>query len=113
MRSLFPRLTVVLLALAVFALRAPAADKEKPAFYNQVTAVDPAAKSVTVYHSPTKSITYTATGDTKVTIDHKPGKVEDIKPGMKIIMVNHKPDSNEAESISAESVKPAKGMGKR
>ena len=109
MNKMFPRFLVAVASLAMLASNAPAEDHKgnKANFYNEVTAVDD--KSITLYQTPTKSVTYTITGETKITVDHKPGKISDIKTGMKVTMVNHKPDSNEATSIIAESVK----MGRR
>ena len=107
MSSLFSRLSVVLAALALLTLRAPAGEKQS--FYNEVTAVNAEAKTITLFHTPTKSATYKVTGDTRITVDHKPGKFEDLKEGMKVLSVGHKSDSDEADSINAESVKKGKG----
>ena len=76
-----------------------AADK----FYDQVTAVD--ERSITLYRSPTKEAKFTVTPSTKVIVDYKPAKIEDVKVGMRA-SVTHKPASEEATSINARTVKP-------
>ena len=117
MRSLFPRFLITIAAIVLLAPHSPADDKEKekekPKFYNEIAALDATAKTVTVYHSPTKSVTYKITGDTKISVDHKPAKFEDLKEGMKIIFVSHEGDSDEAKSVTAETIKVGKGYGKR
>jgi len=85
--------------LALLTVWAHAADK--PKFRDQVLAVD--AKSITLYRSPTKEAKFTLTSTTKVIIDYKQAKTEDIKPGMKAT-IYHKADSDEATSISARTV---------
>jgi ABC-type Fe3+-hydroxamate transport system substrate-binding protein len=106
------RFTLAVAVLALFTLRGLAAEQkgkgDKPKFFNELTAVDSTGNTVTVYHNPSKSVTYTVTEGTKITVDHKPGKIGDLKEGMKVT-VSHKGESNEADSIMAESVKGAKG----
>lgn len=80
--------------------RGSAADK--PKFRDQVTAID--ATSITLYRSPTKDEKFTVTSNTKVIVDYKSAKIEDVKLGMRAV-VTHKADSNEATSINARTVK--------
>jgi hypothetical protein len=98
---------ISMIAIGGFAAekKAPAKDAKDKKFFDEVTAVD--AKSISVYHSPTKDEKYTVTETTKVTVDNKPAKIEDVKVGMKA-SVSKKSDSDEATSISASTVK-AKG----
>jgi len=101
----------VIAAVSMMALGAFAAEKKTPGktdakdkhFMDEVTAVD--SKSISIYHSPTKEVKYNITETTKVTVDYKPGKIDDVKTGMKAV-VNHEGDN--ATSINATSVK-AKG----
>jgi hypothetical protein len=94
--NLRPLLTAV---LVLFIVCAAAADK--PKFYDQVIAID--SKSITLYRSATKEAKFTLTSATKVIVDYKQAKIEDIRPGMKAT-VYHKADSDEATSISARTI---------
>jgi Cu/Ag efflux protein CusF len=115
MNSLISRFIITIAAVGLLTSHAPADEKtkEKPKFYNEITALDAGAKTVTVYHSPSKSVTYKVTGTTKINVDHKPGKFEDLKEGMKILAVSHEGDSDEATSVSAETIKVGRGYGKK
>jgi hypothetical protein len=86
--------------------KSPTKDTKDKKFFDEVTAVD--SKSISIYHSPTKEEKYTVTDATKVTVDYKPAKIEDVKVGMKAT-VSKKPDSDEATSINASTVKKGKG----
>lgn len=99
MRTLLAGLTI--LATMAIAPR-PGAAADKPKVYNEVTAVD--VGSITLYRSPTKSEKFTVTSATKVIVDYRPAKFEDVKVGMRAT-VYHKPNSDEATSINARSMK--------
>jgi len=89
--------------LALMALvSAPSLAADKPKFYDQVLAID--EKSITLYRSPKKEAKYTLTPATKVIVDYRQAKIEDIKVGMKAT-VYHKAGSDEASSISARTMK--------
>ena len=103
----------VIALLAIFAASTFAAEKKGPAkdakdkhFFDEVTAVD--SKSISIYHSPTKDEKFTVTEATKVTVDYKPAKIDDVKVGMKAT-VSKKSDSDEATSINASTVKAKPG----
>ena len=99
---------ISMIAVGGFAAEKKAAGKDSKdkKFFDEVTAVD--SKSITIFHSPTKEVKYTVTDTTKVTVDYKPAKIDDVKVGMKAT-VSKKSDSEEAVSISASTVKAAKG----
>ena len=99
---------IALASIAGFAAEKPAPKdpKEKAKFYDQVTSID--EKSISLYRSPTKEAKFTITSATKVIVDYKPAKIEDVKAGMKAT-VTHKPDSDEATSINARTVKAGYG----
>ncbi len=100
---------VSMISTSAFAAEKPGAKdpKEKPKQMNEVVSVD--AKSITIYHSPKKETKYTVTDATKVVVDYKPAKIEDVKVGM-TASVSHKQDTEEATTINARSA--AKGKGK-
>jgi hypothetical protein len=113
-QTLFSLLSVVALASTLsitgFAAEKPA--KEKPKAPGEVVSVDD--KSITVVAYGKKEVKYTVTDATKVTVDHKPGKISDVHMGMKA-QVGHKAAATpggeeEATSISATS--PPKKAGK-
>ncbi len=85
--------------LALFLLGAFAADK--PKFFDQVVGIN--ATSITLYKSPKKEVTFKLTGATKVIVDYKQAKIEDIKLGMKAT-VYRKGDTDEAGSISCRTI---------
>ena len=99
---------ISMVAFGAFAAekKAPAKDSKDKKFFDEVTAVD--AKSITIYHSPTKEVKYNVTDTTKVTLDYKPAKIEDVKVGMKAT-VSKKAENDDAVSVSASTVKAAKG----
>lgn len=101
--SLLPVFALMsMVSTAAFAAEKPGAKepKEKPKQMNEVVSVD--AKSITIYHSPKKETKYTVTDATKVVVDYKPAKIDNVKAGM-TASVSHKPDSEEATSINARS----------
>lgn len=100
MRSTLLHLLNVLVLIALASTPGFAADKAK--FYDQVLAVD--ASSITVYRSATKEAKFTVSSSTKIIVDNKLARIEDVKVGMKAT-VYHKADSDEATSISVRSVK--------
>lgn len=75
---------------------------DKPKFYDQVLAID--GKSITLHRPPAKEVKYTLTPATKVIVDYRQARIEDIKVGMKAT-VDHKTGSDEASSISARTMK--------
>lgn len=109
--TLFPLLSVFalvsMICTSAFAADKPGAKdpKDKPKQTNEVVSVDPI--SITVYRSY-KEYKYTVTKDTKVVVDYKPAKIDDVKVGM-TATVSHKTDSPEATSINARSAPKGKG----
>ena len=77
-----------------------AADKAR--FYDQVLGLD--EKSITLYRSPTKEAKFTVPSSTKIIVDCRQARIENVKVGMKAT-VYRKADSDEATSISARSMK--------
>ncbi len=99
---------VSMVSTSAFAAEKPGAKdpKEKAKQMNEVLSVD--GKSITIYHSPKKESKYTITDATKVVVDYKAAKIDDVKAGM-TATVSHKPDSDEATSINARSAPKGKG----
>ncbi len=111
--SRFSFLSVIAL-VSMFSFSAVGAEKpgakEKPKSPGEVVSVD--EKSITVVAYGSKDKKYSVTDATKVTVDHKPGKISDVHMGMKAQIV-HKAAATpggeeEATSITATSA-PKKG----
>jgi hypothetical protein len=99
-------LRIIALAVLFFAASALAANKPSksitPTFANEVTAVD--GKSITISLSSTKEKKYNISEATKVTVNYKPAKIEDVKPGMKATVTQHA-GAEVASSVTAVTVK--------
>ena len=106
-QTLFSLLSVVALisTMSVTGFAAEKPGKEKPKTPGEVVSVDD--KSITVIGYNKKDVKYSVTDATKVSVDHKAGKIGDVHPGMKAQITKKAAATpggeEEATSISATS----------